>query len=262
MKFNPATGEPTADKPAGLGKAPMGIRGRVEAASKAHAPAPKGKGLVMMIIGVAVLGALIWDFTGRGAASQAVRKAHDDGKRPVPKQRPDGGTPAAAPRPTPTALVLRIKRDGALIELPPEAAASMLSQAPADVRAALHGKILAGIVEALRAGADGRQVFEAAARFQEGAENDPAIQQLILRALATLKSNDAAPAAILFLSRLPNRGGALTAAALDEVIVDDSRPLHVRLAAANARPDTPKPPALDALMKSPATHPALVDALK
>ena len=81
MNINPAPSP--RDGSAGGGSERGGIARRVEAAAKMSAPAPKGKGIVMLILAVVVMGALIWDFSGRSAASRAVERNSDDGKRPV-----------------------------------------------------------------------------------------------------------------------------------------------------------------------------------
>jgi hypothetical protein len=70
-----------------------------------------------------------------------------------------------------------------------------------------------------------------------------------------------AQAAILYLSLLPDRGGADADEGFDEVILDEERPLLVRLAAARARAPEGRPEALQRLAEDAHTHPALRRAL-
>jgi hypothetical protein len=237
--------------PSGAGTR-SGIAGRVEAAMKAHAPAPRGRQMVIMLIAVIVLGALIWDFMGNSSASRAVRKDIVDG--------PNAVAPNAPQPPT-----LTLSEGASTTTLTPEAAAAVLASVPAQRRAALRTSLLEQLVKpATDAGAAGRMAFETAARFVDDAEPGAraVIARLALRASAALAHEGAAPGAILFLSRLPDRGGAGAVAELDEVIVDPERALHVRIAAAHIRPRADRPGALRALAEDPGTHPALREALQ
>ncbi len=269
MNFNPSP-SPGDPKPKGRTSegsgARGGIAGRVEAASKMHAPAPKGKGLVMMILGVAVLGALIWDFTGRGAASRAVGRSAGNAERPVAPSRPDGepGRPAPGAPDADGPLQIQLRIGNATLAMSAADAVARFGSAEGEDRATFRAQVLEALVKpAGLKGRAGTEAFETAARFVRDAE--PASQkhllQLKLRALVALTDDTRAPAAILFLKQLPESGGAEAMALLDEVILDDARPLRVRIEAARARGTEGRPPELEKLLKDPATHPSLVDAL-
>ncbi len=240
-----------------------GIAGRVEAASKAAIPPPKGKGLVMMLIGVAVLAAVIYDFTGRSAPAQSVEKiARESARRRAeedPPTAPDG--PAGA-----LELSLAAEAGGpSELTLPYAAAVVYYTTAPAETQRTLRPKFLKAVaaVEDLR-GRRGREAFELATRLIEGAgpESDGPITDLSVKALKALEDNTAAPAAIAFIAALEDGVGKLTARALDNVILDPLRPIHIRAAAARARPTEGRPETVSRLATDAKTHPTLRAALR
>ncbi len=256
MNFNPMGQSRESNDPPTPAR--TGIAGRVEAASKMHAPAPKGKGLVMMILGVVVLGALIWDFTGHGAASRAVNKGRRDDKQPVAPVK--GGTGAAT-----GSLQIAIVMGKGKLSMSAADAVERFQALAGEEREAFRAQVLIGLADpAGRVGPHAHEAFEVGARMVEGAGESSArpIRKLRRLAWGALAHNEAAPAAILFLKQLPDSGGAETMDALDEVILDAQRPLAVRVEAARARNKTDRPAALDKLAADTSTHPSLRDALK
>lgn len=267
MIFKPPPGDPEERLPGRPARKPAGITARVEAAAKHRAPAPKGKGVVMILLGVAVLAALIWDFTGRGSAGRAIRESVDDGERPVPKEGPakpdEPGPPATPPPPDPTLIDVVVK-EGAILSMSPLDAAAFVASAPEADRADLRSRVLKALVAP--AGAKGGRAsaaLEAAAWLAKdaGEQSAAVIARLTLKAYPALEDDRTAYAAILFLANVPDRGGAAGAAALDDVILGRKRPLHLRIAAARIRPAAGRPDAVTALATDPATHPALREAL-
>ena len=237
-----------------------GIAARVEAASKMSHPGPRGKGLVMMLIGIAVLAAVIWDFTGHGAARKAVLKAVDRQEAVV---APSGAAGSAAEGP---ALELTLEHDGTELTLGATAAVAYVISAQDEAQ---HADLAGRVLRALAAregfeGRAGREAFELASRLIHGAAQDAraAIDDLTIKAHAALALDAVAPAAIVFLERLPGGVDRLSARALDKVILDRERPLHIRLAAARARPAEGRPDTLARMAQDANTHPALREALK
>jgi len=233
-----------------------GFADRVEAASRLRTPAPKGRGIVMILLAVVVLGALIWDFTGHGAASRAMR---DGGKPPVAPGGTDSGHRDAGP------LEISLPMGKGTLRMSAPDAVRRFHALEGEDRETFRAQMLAGLTgPAGTSGPHRREAFEVATGLVEGAgpASQAAIRKLRRSAWVALGDDDAAPAAALFLTQLPDAGGAETREVLDEVILDAGRPLLVRVAAARARTKTARPPALKQLATDPATHPSLRDALK
>lgn len=76
-----------------------------------------------------------------------------------------------------------------------------------------------------------------------------------------LASDAEAPAALAFLAVLPLGADLAALDAIDDVIADAARPLHVRIAAARVRPREGRGPRLWLLADDAATHPLLREAL-
>ena len=267
MTFNPA---PNPREPQPTGGLPRdddergAIARRVEAAARARAPEPKGRSLVMMILGVVVLGALIWDFTGRGSASRGITQAAGAGKRPVAPARNDpGGTDAPSEVPD-GSFHIAITIGKATLSMSAADAVQRFGALAGEERETFRAQVLEALGEpAGRTDGVCAEAFEAAARFapEAGAASVKHLLQLKLRALVALGDDTSAPAAILFLRQLPAGGGAETMTLLDEVILDAGRPLRVRIEAARGRSVAGRPAELDALAQDPATHPSLRAAL-
>lgn len=265
MIFKPPAGDPEGRSPGRTQRESQGIRGRVEAAAKAHAPAPRGKGVVMLLLGLAVVAALIWDFTGRGAASRAVRESADDGERPVPREGPTGDHPEPPASPAAEFRIDVEVKEGATLSMTPYDAAAYVDSPEKDEPPGLRRRVLEALVEpAGDKGSRARIALETAAWLARGAGPDctATLARLSLEAYPALEDDRTAHAAILFLSSLPDRGGDLGAVSLDDVILDARRPLHLRIAAARVRPAEGRPQAIEDLASSPATHPALREALR
>ncbi|MDF1700531.1 MAG: hypothetical protein P1V36_05170 [Planctomycetota bacterium] len=231
-----------------------GIAGRVEAASKMAVPAPKGKGIAMMLIGVAVLGGLIYDFVGGSGASKKVRSISERQGKAVTAESAPG-----------EALELVIEDEGQTLTMSSSAAIAYYTSAPAAKQAEIRPRLLAilAATEGL-AGARGQEAFELASRLLEGADARArdSIADLALKGIALLKDDTAAPAVAFFLGAMPEGIDRTTARALDNVIIDKARPIHVRVAAAQARPAEGRSEAVQALMRDGKTHPQLRAALK
>lgn len=266
MNINPAGSPPKSG--VGSREEQSGLTTRMESAAKLKVPPPKGKGVVMLILAAAVVAAMIWDFTGRGAASRAVKRSVSQNERPVAPKDPNAPKEDVGSQPTPPAAgsTISVQTGGVALEVTPEAALALFNSNPeaGEKREAMRLSILEALVKpAGRRDALARQCFEAAAWLIDGAGPDAQgpLSQLALRALAALRNDTTATAATLFLARLPDSGGAITATALDEVIGDPQRPLEVRVAAARVRPKAGRPALIEALAKNPSTHPALREAL-
>jgi hypothetical protein len=218
----------------------------------------------MMILAVVVMAALIWDFTGRGAASRAVGRAGSGDERPIapPKPGDDPSTPGGAPEAGP--LQVSIAMGSATLSMSAADAVARFSATSGEEREVFRAQVLESLRKpAARTGRQGVEAFETAARFTKdaGPAGAKQLRQLRLLALVALADDERAPAAILFLKQLPDGGGADTMAMLDEVILDAGRPLRVRIEAARARSMQGRPAELAKLANDPATHPSLVDAL-
>lgn len=264
MKSHPSAGDPPGQAPASR----SGIAGRVEAAAKARAPSPPGKGLVVMLLAVVVMGALIWDFMGNSSASRAVSRGIVEGEKPIAQDAPggaaDGPSSAGSDASGAFTFVLQDPVAGA-VQLGVDEAFWRLAGAEEAERAGLREQFLAQLVKPSgQRGVPGRVALETAARFAEGAEPASAtlVAQITLRAFSGLRDDTVAPGALLFLSRLPDHGGPHAFTALDEIIVDPERPLMLRVQAAQLRPVEGRPEPVERLAQDPATHPALRDALQ
>ncbi len=231
-----------------------GIAGRVEAAAKAKVPPPKGKGLVMMLIMVAVLAGLIYDLSTRGGASGKVR----DMTRAQ-------GEPMSAKEKAGEALEVTVRDEGQDLTLTASAAIAYYTAAPAEKKAKIRPKLLKAIAaEENLDGQRAQEAYELATRLLEGAgsASEDAITDLATGAIGLLGSDEAAPAAIFFLGAMPDGLEKSHVRALDKVVLDKRRPLHVRTAAASALPKDRRSDAVNALAADGNTHPALRKALE
>lgn len=230
-----------------------GIAGRVEAASKMAAPAPKGKGIAMMLIGVAVLAGLIYDFTGRSGASKKVRQITENQPKPVAAKAKPG-----------EALEITIRDEGQELTMSSAAAIAYYTSAPAEKQAEIRPRLLKTLAaEEDLYGARAQEAFELASRLLEGADarSRDAIADLAIKGLTLLDDDDAAPAVAFFLGANPEGIDRTTARALDKVVLDTRRPIHVRVAAAEATTPEGRSEAVEALAADAKTHPQLRKAL-
>lgn len=231
-----------------------GIAGRVESAAKMKAPPPQGKAIAMMVLGVLVLAALIYDVTTRGGPSQKVRDITEQQGKPVTaKAQPD------------EPLQITLAHEGQELTLSPAAAIAYFTSAPAEDRSTIRPRLLAALVDTKELqGARAQEAFELASRLLEGADarSRDAIADLALVGLPLLDDDVAAPAVAFYLGSMPEGVDRTTARALDRVILDGTRPIHVRVAAAQARPKDGRPEAVAALANDAGTHPQLRRALR
>lgn len=281
---------------------------RIEAIAKARPPAPKGKGIVMILLGIAVLWALIDTFSRGSSAKRAVedgRKGTPENPPLAPKRNPDEpDNPSVDPK-APATPPESFELPGAKIELPEglppkvdrELRLNMVALAsagtpvqsltereirkqvirtalrdtprafaavPATDKPAVRRQLLELFVRMLPLDQYRGPMFACASSIADGfgEESEEAWFDLHLAAYQKGLADDAqAPGAILFLGSSPTRLGAPAAAALDVVILDVNRPLHVRVLAAQVRPLEGRGTKITTLAKDPATPPALRQAL-
>lgn len=250
-----------------------GIVARVRAASAQRGPDLGNRRVVMLVLGAVVFGAVILQFS---TGSRGGRTPPSAGEPVLPPPRPEPGDAAAGggrPRfgsPPPAArtapaeqftFALEAGGPAPLRVTVPSAVALIQGAEGAEARR-LRAAALRGLLEAARAGLPGPAL--------EGAEwllgDADALDATLLgglaeAALAALAQDDAVFGALRVLARIPAADGLLLRAALDRVILDEHRPLAVRVEAARARPSEGRPEALAALAADPSVHPALREAL-
>ena len=295
------------------GGEPPGLANRIERLAQQRPPAPKGRGIVLILIGLAMIVALIETFTKGSSAGRAVQKNHEDDRPPVSAPRnPNAGQPAAGPsseglrlaeddtttQPTvpvppvdatpprtsfdvelPEGLPSALARDlrlnlgslgdlqtsfpqgvgGALREFAP-----LVARTPEALRPKVRAMILEALVRAAKRPRFRRGAYEAAAWLlpNAGEESEESVLELlILAGRGGLDDNKTAPAVIAFLDTYPHSPGPSAVAALDATILDPERPLHIRVAAAKARPAEKRSSKIDALATDADTHPLLRAAI-
>lgn len=137
---------------------------RIEAISKGRPPAPKGKGIVMILLGMAVLWALIDTFTRGTSASKAVEDNHaaiPENPPLAPRRNPEAPGQPANPTPKDNPANLPSADPilpGADIELPPELPAGVahelrlnmmsLASAGTPLQSISEGEIRAKVIRA------------------------------------------------------------------------------------------------------------------
>lgn len=239
-----------------------GIVARVRAASGAASPQPGAKRIVLLLVGVLVAGAIIYQFAS-GRRFRATPPAAESppagpvGASPPPLSSSDAAVPPDAP------FTFPLDTGGAL-ETPVGIAdaAALLARAPPEEAEALRAKALRTLCLAAR-GPRAREALEGVlwllgARLPDDTETLLALTQA---AHAGLARDATAPAALRLFSALPEQGGSVAWTAIDRVLLDESRALHVRIAAAAVRPVLRRPPEIEALLTDPRTHPLLREAL-
>ncbi|MDJ0976523.1 MAG: hypothetical protein QNJ98_18850 [Planctomycetota bacterium] len=290
-----------------------GFASRIESISKATPPPPKGKGLVMILIGLAVLYALYDTFTHGSSASRKVEEeAKGRNTEPPLAPRRDPETPKAragantGPKPAvedpetieitipkveiklpeglPSHVARELKLNLSTLATAGQAANSSVqadlmaegvraalrdtppafSEVPEALKPEVRSQLLEAFLPVLEVKRYRRELFEAAAWLAEGSgeESEEPLLDIYLAAYQQgLASDRDAPGAIMFLVAMPGRLGGPALAALDRIIVDKTRPLHVRLLAARVRPAEERSPRLLDMAKDPKVHPALREAL-
>lgn len=102
---------------------PKGMAGRIHKISKSPPPAPKGKGIAMALLGVAVLASLIHTFLSDGSAAEGVREAHEADIRrapSAPSAPPESPPASSTPDPLPLPVGPSNGNTDAPTELPGE----------------------------------------------------------------------------------------------------------------------------------------------
>jgi hypothetical protein len=259
--------------------APTPSRGmRLDRVLGQKVPPPKGRGIVLAIVGVLVLVSVVITFTQETPMTRRLREEPRE-RTGVPPVATDGdlGTepPSSAVLHVPEGLPVPLARtlllaatslrgaptgvDGlavataALKELV-EAART----APEESQGAVRGFVVERLVEAVKRGTHARSALESALEIQlSAAEALPLVEAASVQGLA---DDGAGPAAVLFFESLPDRGGEKAAAGLDVVVLDSTRPMALRVQAAKARP-RPLPDILLRLAADPATPSPLRSAL-
>ena len=316
MSIQIDTGDGSGSKQDG---GPGGLANRIGRVSKTPPPPPKGKGIVLLLLGVAVIYALVDTFASGSSAGRAIEKLHegDPGDNPpvasnsvetdgpdLPTEddpssggqivefpgndRPLAPTPFDGPTPEaalpgdniilPEGLPARVERElrmnlfvfenlataqwlpmqASLRALPP-----ILDKVPSDRQSELRSFLLAQVAHVAHSSRFRGAALETAAWLvRDSDEMDSALFDLLRIALGQgLKDDASAPGAIALLGSLPDRGGAGAVGAVDDVILDPTRPLHVRVEAARIRPTAGRSQALRELGRSGETHPLLREAL-
>jgi hypothetical protein len=265
---------------------PGGLADRMAKIASQRPPPPKGKGVVLVLVGLAVTYAVIHSFVLGGGSGERLRKEVDarEVKPQVASEGPAEDVPTPSPRETPPLppsepewqvppglpdeLASSLRRDGiaaagsdpararAAVARLPEAVA----RAPESVRAATRAFVSDRLAEAVARGTARKEALEAAIALQPSqADAGPLLAAVAAYGLA---DDAAAPSALLFLESFADRGGPQAVAAMDAVVLDGARPLTVRVLAAKARPEGELPEALARLRDDPATPPALAGALR
>ncbi len=280
------------------GGEPPGLANRIERLAQQRPPAPKGRGIVLILIGLAMVWAMIETFTKGSSAGRAVEKNHE-GERPTvsaprdPKAPGDPVPQSPLPQDLERAPPVRTSFDVEVPEgLPPAIARDLRlnlgslgdlgTSFPQGVDSALReiapivertpeakrGEVRALIFQALASAAKRprfrRGAYEAATWLlpDAGEESDDGVLELlILAGRGGLDDNKTAPAVIAFLNAYPHSPGPAAVAALDAAILDSERPLHIRVAAAKARPMEKRSAKVDALAEDTDTHPMLRAAI-
>lgn len=109
-----------------------------------------------------------------------------------------------------------------------------------------------------------REAFEVARWLQEGAADEDAavlLEFMLLAQQRAFSDNKSAPAALMFVKSQQNSGGAPMHAVLRDIVLDVSRPIHIRRLAAECLPDAALDAKLVEFAKAPSTHPELRAAL-
>jgi hypothetical protein len=305
------TGFPRRGSSLGGGKEAPGLANRIERLAQQRPPAPKGRGIVLVLIGLAMVWAMIETFTRGSSAGRAVEKSHKNERPPVsappdpqalpaPVDVPQGPDlsqglpgPVDVPQDPEAAPPVQTSFDVALPDgLPPALArdlrlnlgslgdlqtsfpqgvdqalreiAPLVGRTPEAQRAAVRAMVFQALARAAKRPRFRRGAYEAASWLlpDAGEESEETVLDLlILAGRGALQDDTAAPAVIAFLDAYPHSPGPAAVAALDATVLDAARPLHIRVAAARARPTDKRSAKVDALASDPDTHPLLRAAI-
>ena len=262
---------------------------RIEAISRSRAPDPPGKGIAMLVLGVLVLAALIYQFSQMGGSEekQSAPVAPGDATHVDELRIDDGKTgrvagnlavpqPDSGPKPvelTPEDIAAASLPEGVPDELAPQMALALAQARRGPPHIARKGLLkLAGLVwnvpedsrpavreRALRAALDAAKrdgvrgiALEAASWMREGATDKERalLVRFVPHAQIALEAPDQSDGAILFLH---GDNSETTRMLLAEIIDSDSRPLWQRVAAARAYAGGSPTEAMTKIAQDPAT---------
>ena len=239
--------EPPPPAPKADGPAPS-MGERVARLSRQAPVATSGrKGMAMAIIGLIAVGGVVVTFaTGESSIAKGVRRRHEQAQREAARAKEELPTPPSrarssekplpTPAPEPASPPPPAGEPG--VDLAAMAAAIAFAE-PAQRPVLRMGALqwYAGFVDDPRSQ---RTILIDAARLAPdmSPEEEPAFATITKSAAQhALRSPDAAGAAVLYLGALRDRGGADAVLALEGVVLDEARPLELRVAAARALPD-------------------------
>ena len=288
---------PASDNPEGSPQLRESLTKRLQRIGTEPAPNPKGKGIVLALLGLVLIGAVVEMFMGKGAASNAIDRARSENPAgatatgPVQPEAPEGTEPDAPAVPPTAFSEIEIPADmpeeygrqlagdlsalgGSYLgtQLPRTAVLSAvralparLARAPAGHEEAAYGLALERAAEMVERG------FERSAALELTLDLMPDVpagaQSILDRIMLAARSRgladpQAANAALMLLDALPNTGGAVTLALIEEVVVDPTRPLITRLLAAKALEGHEVNPNVLRLAEDEDTHRLLRAALR
>jgi hypothetical protein len=289
----PRSTRPLSSRPPGAAR-PGSIAESITKRSGVQVPPPPGRKLALMLIGAAVLIALVITFVKGGGPGTRLRKDLSERtmEPQVPAERPGESrttptSPAAppaseAPRPrpvertmppvpTPAGLSAGLSRElgtrlsslagdvtvarAALHDL-----SRLVSSTPEDRREEVRAFVLDHVAIAAKREALRSAVFDAALALGPSGEGGKAIVALAVR--EGVDDDASSAAAILLLAAQPGAGGPDALGRLDALVSDAYRPLHLRVLAARVRPREGRPESIARLADDPATPAALRDALR
>lgn len=248
-----------------------GFAARIEAAAKSSAPQPVGKGIAMVVLGVLVVAAVVFEML----SDRGTKPARQDDKPPIAGQ----GDPAKAPDKPDARFDLPGDLPGPLaneIALALTAGAheaeevfkpglrrvpELFTQVPADLRAATRKRLLAHLATIADGKARGAALQAATPLVQALPAREAAdARRLTLLAELALEDDAAVRHALVFLSALPT--GVRPAASIEAVALDPKRKLAVRISAVHALPSAERSEALRKLADDEKTPQELRNALK
>jgi hypothetical protein len=226
-------------------------------------PPPRGRGIVLALIGAVALYALVNAFVGGGGSDDRRDRgpvlpleAPPDSAPALPRPPPEpppppppAPTPPAGEAPIPAGLpegtARRLRLAVSAVRHPPPGlgaaearviASAGIRELPAIAaeaeephRAAVRGFVLERLAEFAREERFAPDAWDAAVLTAPRGEE---AGLLVTVAAQALGRDATTPAALLFLSTLPDRGGAAASGPVSELILDAERPLLLRILAA------------------------------
>jgi hypothetical protein len=262
--------------------------------SQQRVPPPPGRGYALLALGGLAIGGVVYTLvTGEGAVTDTMRSAREKMEREearknanpppadgspatVPPLRPIEATvaPPAAPgpdtaateRPVPAVVTPTPSGDGEpLPEMPLSDLVPAVRAAPPQLRPTLRLKGLELFADAVADARSRRAALLDVARWApDAAPEEAALFARITEQAVTLglPSPTDAAAALLYLGSLRDRGGVMAVIAVENLVLDDNRPMELRVAGARILPSDARPRIAKQVADRPGPHPALLSALK